>query len=196
MHKNGVHASYVHSMYHPTEPRLELLHRRKGHLYISGYFTLSIENRLLTPLSAILLLHRRCHQCRWHHSYGVYGGIYVTITFAICLHIHTYVLRLTFYFSTFLPVSILAPEILCMVESNEHHVTFNISYQTQRYNLPANPRKNTDNYNGAITLLHETFVFDDEYVDTRIWTTGSAYRSMYVHNCTHVTEDLKLCMGQ
>lgn len=39
---------------------------------------------------------------------------------------------------------------------------------------PTNPRKNTDNYNGAITLLHERLVFDDEYVDTRIWTTGSA----------------------
>lgn len=104
--------------------------------------------------------------------------MYVAITFAICMHIHTYVLRLTLYFSTFLPVSILAPDFLCMAESNEHHVTFSTSDQTQRYELPANPRKNTDNYKGATTLRHETFVFDNEYVDTRIWTTGSAYRSM------------------
>lgn len=104
-----------------------------------------------------------------------------------------------------------------MAESNEHHVTSSISDQTQRYKLPTNPRKNTDNYNGAITLLHERLVFDDEYVDTRIWTEQNVKIDNYTvrrsgrvshwvsclitvsipkYVCTHVTEDLKLYMGQ
>lgn len=75
LHKNGVHASYGHTDIPwdlPNSSRAPPPKERPLHLYISG----------LTPLSAILLSHRRYHQCRWHHS-----SASVTVTNAICMRI-------------------------------------------------------------------------------------------------------------
>lgn len=64
-----------------------------------------------------------------------------------------------------------------MAESNEHHVKYH-QYFTYNYIVQTASQSVTYNYryNGVITVLDERFVIYDEYVDTQIWTTGSACR--------------------